>query len=183
LVAVRSRCRYCLRLRQRFELLLTTVDIGQWTSMAGVQFTQAQARKVLDLPEETVRHWRKVLPPLAQRPRRTPLSHGDLVALAVIRLLVRSYGMNVSALAPIADGIFACCDSRPWPALTNCRLQIDGVRAELRPLKSVPTLKSGAVILIPLAPLIDELGQGLLGAERDQTDLRFPLTLQAGGKQ
>lgn len=150
--------------------------------MAGVQFTQAQARKVLDLPEETVRHWRKVLPPLAQRPRRTPLSHGDLVALAAIRELVRKYRMNVSALAPVAEAIFTCCNSRPWPALATCRLQIDGLRAELRPVKSVPALKSGTVILIPLAPLIDELGQGLLGAERDQSDLRFPLTVQAGGK-
>lgn len=130
-----------------------------------------------------MRHWRKVLPPLAKRPRRTPLSHGDLVALAAIRQLVRGYAMNVSALAPAAEAIFTSCNNRPWPALVACRLQIDGPRAELKPLKSTPTLKTGAVILIPLAPLIDDLGQGLLGAEQDQSELRFPPTLQSGGRQ
>lgn len=148
--------------------------------MTGVQFTQSQARKVLDLPEETIRHWRKVLPPLAQRPRRTPFSHGDLVALAAIRQLVRGYGMNVSALVPVAEAIFTSCNSKPWLALGSRRLQIEGTQAYLRPLMSPPALKSETTILIPLGPLIDELGRELLGAEPNQSALRFALTLQAG---
>lgn len=163
--------------------MLTTVHIGYYDGMTTVQFTQVQARKILNLSEETMRHWRKALPPLAQRPRRTPLSHGDLVALAAIRQLVHGYAMNVSALVPVAEAIFTSCNSKPWPALASCRLQIEGSRADLKPLKSTPTLKARAVILIPLAPLIDELGQGLLGVEQDQSELRFPPTLQSGGRR
>ncbi len=150
--------------------------------MAAVRFTQVQAREILDLPEETVRHWRRILSPLAKRPRRTPLSHGDLVALAAVRQVVQGYAMRVSALAPVAEEIFGFCNSKSWPALRACYLQIMGSSVELKSVKSAPVLEGGAVILIPLAPIIDELGLGLLGGEHDQSELRFPPTLQYGGK-
>ena len=157
--------------------------IGYQADMAVVRFTQVQAREILNLPEETVRHWRKVLPPLAKRPRRTPLSHGDLVALAAIHQVVQGFAIRVSALVAVADDIFGFCNSRSWPALAACYLEIAESHAALKSIGSTPALKAGAVILIPLAPLIDELGQGLLGVGQDQSELRFPPTLQHGGKR
>lgn len=141
-----------------------------------VSFTQAQVRKVLNIPPETMRHWRKVLPPLAVRPRRATFSHGDIVALAAVRELVRSTGVNSSALAPCAGSIFALCNEKPWHALAQYRLQIEGAVAELVPVRSVPTLKRAPVVMLPLSPLIEELGQGLLGNEAIQPELKFPLT-------
>jgi hypothetical protein len=142
-----------------------------------VEFTQSQVRKVVSIPPETMRHWRKVLPPLAKRPRRTPFSHGDIVALAVVRELVRSAGIGSSALAACAESIFALCNGKPWHALAQCRLQIEGATAELAPVRSAPMLKRGPVVMLPLSPLIEELGRGLLGGERKQSELRFPPTV------
>jgi hypothetical protein len=140
-----------------------------------LRFTQAQVRKVLNLPPETMRHWRKVLPPLASRARRAPFSHGDIVALSAIRELVRSVGVNSSALAPCAASIFALCNDKPWHALAQCRLQIEGTAAQLIPLRSAPALKRHPLVMIPLSPLIEELSRDLSTRERAQPELKFPL--------
>jgi hypothetical protein len=141
-----------------------------------VRFTQAQVRKILDLPPETFRHWRKVLPPLANRARRTPFSHGDLVALAAIRELVRGTGVNSSALAPYAGAIFTLCNDRPWPALARCRLQINGNVADLVSIRAALPMSRRPIVLLSLGPLVGELGQSLLGTESSQRELKFPLT-------
>src|SRR6266849_7762814 len=90
-----------------------------------VTFTQAQVLKVLDLSPEAVRHWRRVLPALARRPRRAAFSHGDLVAMAVISELVGRAGIHVSALGPVSESIFRNCNRKPWLALTRSRIQIE----------------------------------------------------------
>ena len=141
-----------------------------------VRFTQNQVRKAVNLPPETMRHWRKVLPPLMSRPRRAPFSHGDVVALAAIRELVRGLGVNSSSLAPCAASIFRLCNDKPWHALAQSRLQIEGAAAQLVPLRSTPTLKRSPVVMLPLGPLIEGLSQGLSTRELEQPELKFPLT-------
>jgi hypothetical protein len=142
-----------------------------------VEFTQSQVRNVVRIPPETMRHWRKVLPPLARRARRASFSHGDIVALAVVRELVRNAGISSSALAACADSIFSICNGRPWHSLAQCRLQIERKTAELVPIRSAPVLKKNPVVMLPLGPLIEELGQDLLGGERKQSELMFPPTI------
>jgi hypothetical protein len=140
-----------------------------------ITFTQAQVREALGLPPETMRHWRKVLPPLASRTRRKPFTPGDMVALAAIRELVRSVGVNSSALAPCAASIFALCNERPWHSLTQYRLEIEGATAQLAPLRSPPSFKRSPLVIIPLSILIQELSRDLRPFELAQTELNFPL--------
>lgn len=147
--------------------------------MIPVNFTQAQVRRVLDLSPETVRHWRRVLPALARRPRRAPFSHGDLVAMAVMGELVGRVGIKVSALAPVSEAIFNSCNRKPWLALAQSRIQIELGSAAIYPIKTAPPLKDGPVVTLPLGPLIDRLGRGLLGVARVQSQILFPLMTQA----
>lgn len=139
-------------------------------------FTQVQVRKVLDLLPETIRHWRKVLPPLSRRPRRVRFSQGDLVALAVVRELVRNLGLNSSALAPSATAIFSLCNEKPWPALAQCRLEIEGQTASLAHARSPEMARRNPVILVPLRPLVEGLSRELSVRETAQSELRFPPT-------
>lgn len=142
-----------------------------------IHFTQSQVRKVLNLQPETMRHWRKVLPPLARRTRRAPFTQGDMVALAAIKELVRTAGVNSSTLAPCAASIFTLCNGKPWHALAQYRLQIEGASVQLLPLRTFPALSKSPLILLLLGPIIEELRQGLLGDEGDQSELKFPLAV------
>lgn len=155
--------------------MLTTVS-RTIPSRMPASFTQVQVRNVLHLPPETMRHWRKVLPPLLRRARRTPFSQGDLVALAVIRELVRTLGLNSSALAPCAAAIFSLCNEKSWPALAQCRLEIEGPTVSLAHVRSPEMVRRIPIILLPLGPLVEGLSKELPGVETAQSELRFPPT-------
>jgi hypothetical protein len=159
------------------NLLLTTV-YGTMPVRMPASLTQVQVRKILNLPPETMRHWRKVLPPLARRARRAPFSYGDLVALAAIRELVRSVGMNSSALAPSAAAIFFLCNEKSWPALAQRRLEIGGRAATLAHARESHAGRRNPVVVLPLGPLIEALNKELPHADNPQSELRFPPTVQ-----
>jgi hypothetical protein len=157
------------------KLLLTTVYETNPVRMPA-RLTQVQVRQVLNLPTETMRHWRKVLPPLARRVRRAPFSHGDLVALAAVRELVRNVGLSSSALAPTAAQIFSLCNEKSWPALAQYRLEIERQTASLAHAGASHGSRRNAVVILPLAPLIEALSKELPRTEAVQSELRFPPT-------
>jgi hypothetical protein len=145
------------------------------------QFNQSEMREVLNLPPETVRHWRRVLPPLAQRTRRVPFSTGDLVALALVRKLVHDFGLNVSALAAQSNELFRLCNRRPWPALAQCRLEIAANFARFVPVdaKNQPSVEP--YVVVSVGPIIELISAALLRERDVQAELIFPLNAQAGG--
>jgi hypothetical protein len=148
--------------------------------MDGVRFSQAQVREMLGLEPETMRHWRKALPALAGRPRKAPYEHADLLAIAVVKRLVRDLGLPVSELAGVDEELFSLCRGTRWPQLSRCRLRLEGGEGiKLEPLGAPPNLGTGAVVLLPLGPIIAELSRPLLGPARPQGELRFPLTAQS----
>jgi hypothetical protein len=148
-----------------------------------VEFTQARVREIIAIPTETMRHWRKVLPSLAERRRHAKLSAGDLLALAVIRELVRVAGINSSAIAPYAATLFTICNSRPWHSLAQSRIQIEGEVAKLVSSNSAAPVVSGPVISIQLSHIIEQL-VGRLGARSaEQIELSFPLSAISGSRR
>jgi hypothetical protein len=148
-----------------------------------VEFTQARVREILSIPTETMRHWRKVLPSLAERRRHAKLSAGDLLALAIIRELVRVAGINSSAIAPYAASIFAICNSRPWHALAQNRVQIEGELARLVPANSAAPVARGPVILIQLNHVVEQLVSRLGARSAEQIELSFPLSAVSGRRR
>jgi hypothetical protein len=130
-----------------------------------------------------MRHWRKVLPLLAERRRHAKLSAGDLLALAVIRELVRVAGINSSAVAPYAASLFAICNSRPWHSLAQSRVQIEGEVAKLVSANSPAPVVSGPVISIQLSHIIEHLVDRLEARSAEQIELSFPLSAVSGRRR
>jgi hypothetical protein len=53
-------------------------------TVSTIQFTQEQARTLTDVSVETIRHWRKVVPSLANKPGKSArFTFSDVVGLAV----------------------------------------------------------------------------------------------------
>ncbi|MEP1729851.1 MAG: hypothetical protein ABJJ54_06870 [Sulfitobacter pontiacus] len=143
-----------------------------------VLYTPGQLRSAVSIAPETYRHWKKALGPLRRARGHSPcFRSGDLVALAVIRLLTLDMGIRVGALTPIGEALFDLCNRSPWPVLERSKLIIDLPNAALllrSELTETPTDKPS--IVIPLAPVISQLREQLLaaGSEDEQPSLRFP---------
>lgn len=143
-------------------------------------YTPGQLRSAAGIPPETYRHWKKALAPLCCQKGHSPcFSAGDLVAVAVVRVLVIDFGIRVGALGPLGENLFALCNSAPWPTLERGRLMIDvpGTIIQFRPeLGEVQA--DGPALLVPLRPIVARLRDQLLAASEPehQTTLRFPPT-------
>lgn len=88
-----------------------------------MRFTPRQLRDATGIAPETFRHWKKALRPLrAQRSRSSCFGSGDLLAVAIVRALTTELGLRVSALTPVADDLFAVCNTSSWLALERSSL-------------------------------------------------------------
>jgi hypothetical protein len=145
-----------------------------------LRYTPAQLRSAAAIAPETYRHWKKALAPLGRQKGHSPcFSAGDLLAVAVVRVLAIDFEMRVSALGPLGEELFSICNSAPWPTLERGRLVIDvpGRMVQFQPEHGAP-LAEGPALLVPLRPLITKLRDQLLAAGEPeiQTTLRFPPT-------
>jgi hypothetical protein len=143
-----------------------------------VLYTPGQLRNAVSIAPETYRHWKKALGPLRQTRGHSPcFSSGDLVAVAVVRLLTVDIGIRVGALTPISESLFDLCNRSPWPVLERTKLVIDLHNATLQLCNEVAeAVSDGPSIVIPLSPLVAELREQLLTVTsvEEQTSLRFP---------
>ena len=143
-----------------------------------VLYTPGQLRSAVSIAPETYRHWKKALGPLGRARGHSPcFSSGDLVAMAVIRLLTLDMGIRVGALTSVGEALFDLFNRSPWPVLERSKLIIDLPNAELLlrgEFTERPTNKP--FITIPLTPVISELREQLLATsnEDEQPSLRFP---------
>src|SRR5271169_2835273 len=76
-----------------------------------LQYTPGQLRALVGIPQETFRHWKKALGPLRRGRGHSPcFAPGDLVAVAVARVLVTDIGVRIGALEQVADTLFRICN-------------------------------------------------------------------------
>lgn len=146
-----------------------------------LHFTPGQLRDAVGIGQETYRHWKKALAPLRRQTGHSPcFAAGDLLATAVVKVLVDVYGMRVSTLSALADGIFAKCNAQSWPALERSLLVLD-LPAEAVLLQSEGGHLSleGPVMVVPLRTMIESLRHTLLAGDNDRQEmLRFPPVAQ-----
>ena len=65
-----------------------------------MQFTPGQLRETVGISVETFRHWKRVLPPFANRKRYVPsFTIGDLLAGRILRNLTEGCGVRVGHLS------------------------------------------------------------------------------------
>jgi hypothetical protein len=122
-----------------------------------LRLTPQQVADLAHLSDQTLRHWRCVLPPLAGLNGYTPcFTPGDALALLVLRHLVKTMGISVGALAAASIDLFSLCRSTSWPQLADRRLlvQVEQGRAIL--LADEPDLDTPAV-LVPMRPFAEQL--------------------------
>jgi hypothetical protein len=145
-----------------------------------LRYTPGQLRSAVAITPETYRHWKKALTPLRRQKGHSPCySAGDLLAVAVVRMLTIDFEVRISALGPFGEELFSLCNNSPWPTLERGRLLID-VPGRIVQFQSEPgdTPTEGPVLLMPLRPIIARLRCQLLAANEpeDQSTLRFPPT-------
>lgn len=140
-----------------------------------MKLTPAQFRDVLGISQETLRHWRKVLPIFRGRSGYAPIFRpGDLVAGAVIKLLKDQWGISVSAFAEQSVGLGRVCNETPWASLASGTLVISLDDHSCRLIHADSELSiSGVQLVVPLADIISQITHGLLQDRDDGQQQMF----------
>jgi DNA-binding transcriptional MerR regulator len=142
-----------------------------------MNFTPGQVQEMLGLSPATFRHWKKELPPLRGRNGYTPcFSPGDLLAIALIKLLTEEIGISVSRLSDLAIEVFKHL-SQSWAGLERSVLVIEPTRHRVSTAPETQALIFDApAITVPLRPIVASLRERLLREQPDdqQELLRFP---------
>ncbi|MNU57267.1 hypothetical protein D3C71_463860 [compost metagenome] len=144
-----------------------------------LKLTPQQVADVAQLSDQTLRHWRHVLPPLAGLNGYTPcFTPGDALALLVIRHLVKVMGISVSALAVVSTSLFSLCRSTSWPQLADRRLLVHVERGEVSLLTRDFDIDA-PVIVVPMRPFAEQLQAAWANSfpAEEQLSLQFPATI------
>lgn len=113
-----------------------------------LKLTPQQVAQVAQLSDQTLRHWRQVLPPLAGLNGYTPcFSPGDALALLVVRHLVKVIGISVGARASASNELFDLCRNTSWPHLADQRLLIQVEHGSVHLLSSDLELDEPTILI------------------------------------
>jgi hypothetical protein len=149
--------------------------------IVAVNYTPGQLRNAVGIGQETYRHWKKALAPFRREAGHSPcFTAGDLLAAAIIKVLVAEFGIRVSALSSLAGTIFAECNERSWPTLERSLMVIEliGTVVVVQPEGSGLAIDRPAMV-VPLRVLTEGLRRTLLAGDDDgQETLRFPPVAQ-----
>jgi hypothetical protein len=141
-----------------------------------LKLTPQQVGQVAQLSDQTLRHWRQVLPPLAGLNGYTPcFTPGDALALLVVRHLVKVMGIGVGALAGASTDLFALCRNTSWPQLADRQLLVQIELGQVSMLTREPELDSPAIV-VPMRAFAEQL-QGAWASSFpavEQLPLQFP---------
>lgn len=89
-------------------------------------YTPGQLRGTVGLSKEAFRHWKRIVPALANGRGHAPsFSSGDVLASAVLRQLTDIIGVRIGHLSEIAPAIFQVCNASSLDALQNKSLVIN----------------------------------------------------------
>jgi DNA-binding transcriptional MerR regulator len=150
-----------------------------------MHLTPGQVREVLGLSQDTFRHWKTALPPLAGRNGYRPcFSHGDLFAMALIHALTEDAGIRIGALQAVSASLFEQCNRQAWAGFERSVLVLElaRVRVEFAAESHIPQLDRIGII-VPCRSIIADLRERLLkdAAEAEQGNLKFAPTMVRGG--
>ena len=142
---------------------------------------------MLPISQDTYRHWKGALSPLRGRNGYTAcFTPGDLLAMAVVRVLTEDAGVRVRTLEPVAPALFEHCNRQSWAGLERSVLIIEPLGARLTSIPETQPLRPEELaVVLPLRPIISALrGRLLLEQMEDQQEaLMFPPTAVKGGSQ
>ena len=145
-----------------------------------MKLTPSQTQALVGLTAETLRYWKKHLPPIAAKRGHAPCySRGELLALIVIRRLVRDFKMDVSVIGANAPKLFqVCSSSTQWPRLAPQWLIVTATgEVFARENLSEPPFAEPAVVF-PVEVAVRELDDKLTAQDTEsQLELSLPPTV------
>jgi hypothetical protein len=144
-----------------------------------MKYTPLQIREIVGISQETLRHWRRVLPPLKDQNGYAPcFTAGDALALRIVNEIVETLQVRVQALQPLADELFNICRGINWPRLEEQYLVIRFTEQRIETCLGSARLQdkeAGALVVVALKPHIEELRNRLTENEgRRQCEIPFP---------
>jgi DNA-binding transcriptional MerR regulator len=126
-------------------------------------FTPQQARTITGVPIETLRHWRTVIPYLAQRSGKAArFSPVDLVGLAVLQQLTVNFGVSIAKMRVGIDLLFRTLANSDPLTLRGKVVAVGESQAQLCVAKSPMRVPRSALIIVPCAALIDQIQANIL---------------------
>lgn len=141
-----------------------------------MKFTQLQVREIIGLSQETLRYWRRILPPLQGRKGKSArFTAGDILALLIINEVVDSFGVNIAVIASISSQLFEQCQGVRWHQFRDRFLAIDARAANVSPMsKSGIILPSdGPLLILDIEKYLGMLRDSLTSDELTQTAFPF----------
>jgi DNA-binding transcriptional MerR regulator len=152
-----------------------------------MKFTPGQIREILPISQDTFRHWKSILPPLAGRNGYTRcFSPGDLLAMAAIKMLTEDLGIRVGTLQALSTDLFDQLNRNSWTGLERSTLIVEPLRGCVSTVpEAQPQIPDALAILLPCRPIIAGLRERLLleHEEPKQEPLRFPPTAVTGERR
>lgn len=143
-----------------------------------MRYTQGQVRDLLQIPVETFRTWRDVIPALAAHRGHGPtFLPGDIVALAVMTEVIRVFGVRVGTMREQIGDVFDSCTSLSWLALEPCIAVLESAAGRLVLASDLErSLLDGGAFVVPCRPIVNRLRSQLLDAQPEtvQGHLHFP---------
>lgn len=145
-----------------------------------MRYTPSQAREIIGISQETLRYWRKVLPPLKEMSgKAAQFSAGDLLALLVIKEIVENLEVNITALSKISPKLFESCSGIRWHQLKGKFLIIDIKNDDIYSINKSERfpLSFGPSIYIDVEYNLDNLRQLLVTDDAIQFEINFGPTI------
>lgn len=142
--------------------------------VTAIQFTQDQARALIGVSPETIRHWRKAVPYLsAKAGKAARYSFPELLGLAITNELVKTLGVHIAVVSNGVDALFHLL------ARSNASSLQEGVAivtAHQAFLHKEVVLGEQSALIVPLRPLVMRIQQSMLPAlvDNGQPALPFP---------
>jgi hypothetical protein len=137
-----------------------------------MKYTPLQIREIVDISQETLRHWRRVLQPLKEQNGYAPcFTAGDALALKIVKEIVET-------LQPLANELFNICRGINWPRLERQYLIIRFADQSIEACQGSAMLQdaeAGAMVVVALRPHIEGLRGRLTESDGQyQYEMPFP---------
>jgi DNA-binding transcriptional MerR regulator len=138
-----------------------------------MQFETAQVLEIAGISKDTLRHWKKILPPIKKLDgRSTRYSLAELVVICVIARATQDLGVTISQIAKSADWLFAEAD-RHFSAEHNgsiIYLLPDGAAVWSTCVKT----NIDAAIIIQIDPILERIRLAPQRMEQMRAQLALP---------
>lgn len=133
--------------------------------------------ELTELSPETLRHWRKVLSPLAKRKGGKCFSTGDILALLIVKEITTTLNIQIKGLTPVAEQLFDICNVLNWDNYKDKIMSINFSELTIAFVMQHTTVSeiSAPLIFMDISKHISHLKSKIWGqSASDQLEMRFP---------